>query len=72
MIVFGVTFIAFLTATVTSEFVSAGEQDAREHERQRAEAAEEEVRAAAFAQGTARHDRGKARQTRIGTFSREA
>jgi hypothetical protein len=44
MIVFGVTFIAFLTATVTSEFVSAGEQDAREHERQRAEAAEEEVR----------------------------
>ena len=29
MIVFGVTFIAFLTATVTSEFVSAGEQQAR-------------------------------------------
>src|SRR5213592_4649014 len=30
MIVFGVTFIAFLTATVTSEFVSAQAQEARE------------------------------------------
>jgi voltage-gated potassium channel len=44
MIVFGVTFIAFLTATVTSEFVSAQEQDARELERRREEAAEEEMR----------------------------
>ena len=44
MIVFGVTFIAFLTATVTSEFVSAGEQQARELERQREEATEEETR----------------------------
>jgi voltage-gated potassium channel len=44
MIVFGVTFIAFLTATVTSEFVSAQEQDARELERRREEATEEEMR----------------------------
>jgi voltage-gated potassium channel len=44
MIVFGVTFIAFLTATVTSEFVSAQEQDARERERLREEATEEEMR----------------------------
>jgi voltage-gated potassium channel len=44
MIVFGVTFIAFLTATVTSEFVSAQEQDARERERRREEAAEAETR----------------------------
>jgi voltage-gated potassium channel len=44
MIVFGVTFIAFLTATVTSEFVSAQEQEARERERRREEAAEAETR----------------------------
>src|SRR5438034_1849614 len=44
MIVFGVTFIAFLTATVTSEFVSAQEQEARELERRREEATEEETR----------------------------
>jgi voltage-gated potassium channel len=44
MIVFGVTFVAFLTATVTSEFVSAEEQRLRERERRRAEAAEEETR----------------------------
>jgi voltage-gated potassium channel len=44
MIVFGVTFIAFLTATVTSEFVSTQEQAAREEERQREEATEEEMR----------------------------
>ena len=43
MIVFGVTFIAFLTATVTSEFVSAGEQQARELERRREEATEKET-----------------------------
>ena len=44
VIVVGVTFIAFLTATVTSAFVSAEEQQARELERQRTEAAEEETR----------------------------
>jgi voltage-gated potassium channel Kch len=44
VIVVGVTFIAFLTATVTSAFVSAAEQQARGRERQRAEAAEEETR----------------------------
>jgi voltage-gated potassium channel len=44
MIVFGVTFIAFLTATVTSEFVGAQEQEARELERRREEATEAETR----------------------------
>jgi voltage-gated potassium channel len=44
VIVFGVTFIAFLTATVTSAFVSAAEQRPREEERQREEAAQEEMR----------------------------
>jgi voltage-gated potassium channel len=44
MITFGVTFIAFLTATVTSEFVSAGEQEARDRERRREEASEAELR----------------------------
>jgi voltage-gated potassium channel len=44
VIVVGVTFIAFLTATVTSAFVSAAEQQLREDERKREEAAEEEVR----------------------------
>lgn len=43
VIVFGVTFIAFLTATVTSAFVSAAEQPLREEERQREEAAQEET-----------------------------
>jgi voltage-gated potassium channel len=44
MITFGVTFIAFLTATVTSEFISTQEQEARDSERRREEAAEEEMR----------------------------
>ena len=44
VIVFGVTFIAFLTAIVTSAFVSAAEQRAREAEQQREEASEEETR----------------------------
>lgn len=44
VIVFGVTFIAFLTATVTSAFVSAAEEQAREQERQREEASEQEMR----------------------------
>ena len=44
VIVFGVTFIAFLTATVTSAFVSAAEEEARESERRREEAVELEVR----------------------------
>jgi voltage-gated potassium channel Kch len=44
VIVLGVTFIAFLTATVTSEFVSAAEQEERQREREREEAAEDEVR----------------------------
>jgi voltage-gated potassium channel len=45
VIVFGVTFIAFLTATVTSAFVSSAEQEERERERQREEEIEEETRA---------------------------
>ncbi|HEY6605515.1 MAG TPA: potassium channel family protein [Gaiellaceae bacterium] len=44
VIVLGVTFIAFLTATVTSAFVSAAERQLREDERNREEAAEEEMR----------------------------
>ena len=44
VIVFGVTFISFLTATVTSLFVAAEEQRYREAEQERAEAAEAEVR----------------------------
>ena len=44
VIVFGVTFISFLTATVTSVFVAAEEQRYRQAERERAEAAEAEVR----------------------------
>ncbi len=45
VIVFGVTFIAFLTATVTSVFVSSAEQEERQRERQREEEIEEETRA---------------------------
>jgi voltage-gated potassium channel Kch len=41
VIVVGVTFIAFLTATVTSAFVSAAEQEARASEQERELAAEE-------------------------------
>ena len=44
VIVFGVTFIAFLTAIVTSAFVSAAEQKARAQEEEREEASEEETR----------------------------
>ena len=44
VIVIGVTFIAFLTATVTSAFVSAAEQEARAREQERELAAEEETR----------------------------
>ena len=44
VIVFGVTFIAFLTATVTSAFVSSAEEELRQHERQREEEIEEETR----------------------------
>ena len=44
VIVFGVTFISFLTATVTSLFVAAEEQRYREAELERTEAAEDEVR----------------------------
>jgi voltage-gated potassium channel len=44
VIVFGVTFIAFLTAIVTSAFVSAAEQEARLSEQEREEASEEETR----------------------------
>jgi voltage-gated potassium channel len=43
VIVVGVTFIAFLTATVTSVFVSAAEQEARVRDRQREEAAQQET-----------------------------
>jgi voltage-gated potassium channel len=44
VIIVGVTFIAFLTATVTSAFVSAEEEEARALELKRTEAVEEETR----------------------------
>jgi voltage-gated potassium channel len=44
VIVIGVTFIAYLTATVTSAFVSAAEEEARQEERKREEASEAETR----------------------------
>jgi voltage-gated potassium channel len=44
VIVVGVTFIAFLTATVTSAFVSTEEQEARAFELKRTEAVEQETR----------------------------
>jgi voltage-gated potassium channel len=44
LIVFGVTFIAFLTATVTSAFVSTEQQAVREAEQERREEIEEETR----------------------------
>jgi voltage-gated potassium channel len=44
VITFGVTFLAMLTAIVTSAFISAEEQDARLQELQREEAVEAELR----------------------------
>ena len=44
VITFGVTFLAMLTAIVTSAFISAEEQDARRQELQREEAVEAELR----------------------------
>ena len=44
VIVVGVTFIAFLTALVTSSFVSADQEKAAEAERQRREGSDEETR----------------------------
>jgi voltage-gated potassium channel len=45
VIVFGVTFLAFLTATVTSLFVSAEQEEAAKRERQERAESEEEMRA---------------------------
>jgi voltage-gated potassium channel len=45
VIVFGVTFLAFLTATVTSLFVSSEQEEAAERERQERAGSEEEARA---------------------------
>jgi voltage-gated potassium channel len=44
VIIFGITFIAFLTATVTSAFVSAEQERLREQEEEREEAVEQETR----------------------------
>jgi len=44
VIVVGVTFIAFLTATVTSAFIASDEQVARQSELERTQAVEEETR----------------------------
>jgi voltage-gated potassium channel len=43
LIVVGITFISFLTATVTSAFVSAEQDEAREVEKLREEVAEREI-----------------------------
>jgi voltage-gated potassium channel len=45
VIVFGVTFLAFLTATVTSLFVSSEQQEAARREEERRAASDEETRA---------------------------
>jgi voltage-gated potassium channel len=44
VITFGVTFLAMLTAIVTSAFISAEEHEARAREREREEAVEAELR----------------------------
>jgi voltage-gated potassium channel len=44
VIVVGVTFIALLTAVVTSSFISADQQKAAEEERQRREGSDEDTR----------------------------
>jgi voltage-gated potassium channel len=44
VIVVGVTFIAFLTAVVTSSFISADQEKAAEAERQRREVSDEDTR----------------------------
>ena len=44
MIILGVTFLAFLTATVTSLFVSSDQEAARERELAEREAADKELR----------------------------
>jgi hypothetical protein len=45
VIVFGVTFLAYLTATVTSLFVSSQQQEAVSQEDERRETSDEETRA---------------------------
>lgn len=45
VIIFGVTFLAFLTATVTSLFVSSEQQEAAQREEERRAAGEEEMKA---------------------------
>lgn len=45
VIVFGVTFLAYLTATVTSLFVSSQQQEAALQEDERRETSDEETRA---------------------------
>jgi voltage-gated potassium channel len=45
LIIFGITFLSFLTAIVTSLFVSAEQDERRLEERQREEASEAETRA---------------------------
>jgi voltage-gated potassium channel len=44
VIVLGVTFISFLTATITSLFVGVEQEEAREEEHARQRAAEEELK----------------------------
>ena len=44
VIILGVTFLAFLTATVTSYFVSSDQQAAKERELEEREAADKELR----------------------------
>ena len=62
VIIIGVTFLAFLTATVTSLFVSSDREAARERELADREAADKELRELLKRhRGTARRDRVEAR-----------
>ena len=66
VIVFGVTFIAFLTAIVTSAFVSAAEQKARAAGGgTRGGVGGGDAKAPASVAGTARADRGEARRALV-------
>ena len=61
VIILGVTFLAFLTATVTSYFVSADQEAAKAHEFEEREAADQELKELLTApRGAARRDRVEA------------
>jgi voltage-gated potassium channel len=61
VIILGVTFLAFLTATVTSYFVSSDQEAAKARELKERETADEELRELLKRLGAARRDRVEAR-----------